>query len=454
MRRLLLSTAAILLSAQIGLSLPASADYLAAETALQAGDIATAIPLLAEEAKLGNPVAAFNLAKIYEDGAAGVPDFTQAATYYRIAAEIDTAPRYNGAALGVQGPQLIAAAQKYGQFALGRLYEAGKGVPQDNLEALAWYTRSADLGNIQAMLKLAILHRDGLPGIAPDLERSATWLQRAADAGSIAAMNELGRAYLNGLGVIPNQQEAARWFEQAAAGGSVAAEYNLGQLYQAGIGGQPDYVRAVEHFERGANAKDSASMLALGDLYAAGQGLPQDKALAHAWYSLAADYGASAGTGKATALAATMTPQEIASATAFHASWQPRAKGDIAPAAQPTPAALPTPAAPAETVPPATVPAESTAAPAAATPAPDLPPLFEEAAPASTYPATTDPALLPPLVVDPAIDPATVPSAEPAPVVLPPSTPPTAIPDPTTPLLPGAPQPGAKPFEPTPLSGN
>jgi len=152
MRRLLLSTAAILLSAQVGLSLPASADYIAAETALQAGDIATAIPLLAEEAKLGNPVAAFNLAKIYEDGAAGVPDFTQAATYYRIAAEIDTAPRYNGAALGVQGPQLIAAAQKYGQFALGRLYESGKGVPQDNLEALAWYTRSADLGNIQARL--------------------------------------------------------------------------------------------------------------------------------------------------------------------------------------------------------------------------------------------------------------------------------------------------------------
>src|SRR5690242_8675928 len=141
MRRLLLSTAAFLVSAQILMSVPALADYTAAEAALQAGDMATAIPLLAEEAKLGNPVAAFNLGKIYEGGAAGAPDYAQAATYYRIAGEIDTAPRYNGAALGVQAPQLIAAAQMYGQFALGRLYETGKGVPQDSLEALAWYTR-------------------------------------------------------------------------------------------------------------------------------------------------------------------------------------------------------------------------------------------------------------------------------------------------------------------------
>src|SRR5690348_5616851 len=99
MRRLLLSTAALLVSAQMFMSVPASADYAAAEAALQAGNIAGAVPLLAEEAKLGNPVAAFNLRKIYQDGAAGAPDFTQAAAYFRIAAEIDTAPRYNGAAL-------------------------------------------------------------------------------------------------------------------------------------------------------------------------------------------------------------------------------------------------------------------------------------------------------------------------------------------------------------------
>lgn len=439
MRRFLLIHAALLVSLQLCLSEPASADYAAAEAALQAGNIATAIPLLDEEAKLGNPVAAFNLAKIYESGAAGTPDFQQAATYYRIAGEIDTAPRYNGAALGVQGPQLIAAAQMYGQFALGKLYETGKGVPQDYLEALAWYTRSADLGNTKAMLKLAVIKREGLPGIAPDLASSASWLQRAADTGNIAAMNELGRAYLNGVGVIPNQQEAAKWFEQAAAGGSIAAEYNLGQLYKAGIGGQPDYVRAVQHFERGANAKDAPSMLALGDLYAGGQGLPRDPVQAHAWYRLAADYGVAEGSAKAAGLATTMTQQDIAAATSLHDSWQPQAKQAVLPEATPAPAA----ATPAVGEPVAPI-----AAPATTTPAPDLPPLFEEAAPATPAPIAPAPVTAEPAIAAPATDAPQI-LLGPAEIPLPASTPPTppASIDPTVPLLPGAPQPGAKPFD-------
>lgn len=447
MRRLLLISAALLVSAQFALTLPAIADYAAAEAALQSGNIAGAIPLLDEEAKLGNPVAAFNLAKIYESGAAGTPDFQQAATYYRIAGEIDTAPRYNGAALGAQGPQLIAAAQMYGQFALGRLYETGKGVPQDYLEALAWYTRSADLGNAKAMLKLAVIKREGLPGIAPDLESSTSWLQRAAETGNIAAMNELGRAYQSGAGVIPNQQEAAKWFEQAAAGGSIAAEYNLGQLYRTGIGGQPDYVRAVQHFQNGANAKDAPSMLALGDLYAGGQGLPRDPVQAHAWYKLAADYGAAEGTAKAAGLAATMTPQDIAAATSLHDSWQPRAKEAVLPETLPTTApaaAAPAPDEPAAPAPVASEPAAAVPAPAASAPAPDLPPLFEQAAPAAATPAAAAPVTATPEVTAPAAEPAPI-LLGPAEIPLPASTPPTEI-DPSVPLLPGAPQPGAKPF--------
>jgi TPR repeat protein len=435
MRRLLLSTAALFLSAQVILSSPARADYAAAEAALQAGNIASAVPLLAEEAKLGNPVAAFNLGKIYLDGAAGVPDFTQAATYFRIAAEIDTAPRYNGAALGAQGPQLIAAAQMYGQYELGRLYETGKGVPQDYNEAVGWYTRAADLGNIKSMLKLAIVQREGLPGIAPDLASSTSWLQRAAEAGSIPAALELGRAYQGGIGVTPNPQEAAKWYEAAAAGGAISAEYGLGTLYRNGMGGQPDFVRAVEHFERGANAKDAASMLALGDLYASGQGVPADKVQAHTWYSLAADQGATDGSAKAAALAQGMTQQELTAAVSLHDNWRPQAKEEAMPAAAPAPApALASPA-------PAAAPAAS----------PDLPPLFEESAP--TAPAAAVPAPAPAPVIVP---PATTEAVPAAPAPLPTTTPPTTDPfaptdpfDPFAPPAPGAPQPGAKPFEPT-----
>ena len=125
----------------------ADADYRAAEAALESGDFATAIPLLDAEAKLGNPVAAYNLARVYEQGSAGAPDFQQAAAYYRIAAELDLAPKFDGNALGPQAAQLIQASQMYAQYSLGRLYETGKGVPQDLQQAAGWYVRAADLGH-------------------------------------------------------------------------------------------------------------------------------------------------------------------------------------------------------------------------------------------------------------------------------------------------------------------
>lgn len=452
MRCLLLSTAALLVSTQLFMSVPAMADYAAAEAALQAGNVAGAIPLLAEEAKLGNPVAAFNLGKIYEDGAAGAPDFTQAATYYRIAAEIDTAPRYNGAALGAQGPQLISAAQMYGQYALGRLYETGKGVPQDNNEAIGWYTRAADLGNIKAMLKLAVIQREGLPGVPPDLASSTSWLQRAAEMGSVPAALELGRAYQTGIGVVPNAQEAAKWFQQALAGGAVSAEYNMGTLYRNGLGGQPDFVRAVEHFERGASAKDPLAMLALGDLYANGQGVPADKVQAHAWYSLATDNGAPEGSGKAAGLAQNMTQQELASAITLHDNWRPKDQ-DVA-----APTATDPSATPATAIEP---PADPTVAPGAA-PAPDLPPLFDE----QTLPAETPPLQIPPLqtpaastplapdlpsqqpiAVYPAPAAAVSDATPPAPKPLPKSTPTTKPLGQNAPL-PGSVEPTPKPFAP------
>lgn len=429
MRSFLLATTALLLAANMAMSVPAYADYKMAEEKLQAGDVPGAMPLLAEEAKLGNPVAAFNLAKIYEDGSGGVTDFAQAATYYQIAAEIDTAPRYNGAGLGPQGPELIAAAQKYGQFALGRLYETGKGVPLDPKESVFWYTRAADLGLQQAMLRLAMVYREGLPGpdgsqgIAADPAQGVKWLEQAAGMGNVPAMTELGRAYLAGEGVLQNSRVAAEWFEKAAAEGSLIAEYSLGAIYRIGFGGQPDFIRAVRHFERAANGKESASMVALGDLYANGQGVPQDRVQALTWYKLSSLYGQPEGGKRGEALAAAMTPEEQAEAKRRTESWVPT--GDQAGGDQPTAAAS-------ETAIPMHTPELPTVAGASATP--EATPAAVPAAVPETVPATATPAAVAPS--DPAIP------AAPAPL---PASTPTALQwvEPAAPVPATAPEPAA-----------
>jgi TPR repeat protein len=490
MRLLLLATTALLLAAPLLAAAPALADYKAAEEKLQAGDVAGAMPLLAEEARLGNPVAAFNLAKIFEDGSGGVQDFGQAATYYKIAAEIDTAPRYNGAALGPQGAELIAAAQKYGQFALGRLYETGQGVPRDPKEAVFWYTRAADLGLQQAMLKLAVIYQEGLPategeaGIAADPAKAVPWLEQAAGLGNVAAMNELGRAYLAGDGVLANARVAADWFQKASDAGSLTADYSLGSIYRVGFGGQPDFIRAVRHFERAANGTESASMVALGDLYANGQGVPQDRVQALTWYKLAALYGQPEGGKRAEALAATMTPEEQAQAKRRTETWvpsgdaqqplattqpaaaQPSAGGVpmhtgaeiVPPGGSQTPEVVPTPASamPATSVPATSVPEAGAAAADMAAPAQPMPPAplpastptaLEWVAPPAPAAAVQAPAVPTPAVEAPAVE------APGAPEQNPPFDPFANDPfnlEHLTPQLPSGAPAGAKPFIPQP----
>ena len=40
------------------------------------------------------------------------------------------------------------------QYQLGVMYADGKGVPQDDSEALRWYCKSAELGNLVAQMEL------------------------------------------------------------------------------------------------------------------------------------------------------------------------------------------------------------------------------------------------------------------------------------------------------------
>ena len=401
----------------------AQADYRAAEAALEGGDFAAAIPLLDEEAKLGNPVAAYNLGRLYESGAAGAPDYQQAATYYRIAAELDLAPKFDGTALGPNAAQLIQGSQMYAQYSLGRLYENGQGVQQDMQQAAGWYVRAADLGHPKAAMRLAYLFRDGGPGLKPDGRLAVSYFEKA---GTGAALNEIGLMYLKGNAVTRNAKIAHDWFEKAAAQGSIEAEYNLGLLFQAGYTGQPDYIQAMEHFQTAANAKDGPSMLALGQLYADGKGVPKDLVQAHSWFDLAAANGVAEGATRAAALEANMTPTDVVRAKAQAAAWQPRDPNALpgtataaatppaeplpapAPAAEPAPAPAPAPVAAAEPAPaPQPAPEPAPVVAAAPTPAP-----APEPAPAPT-PAPAEPAVAAaPL---PAPEPAPAPTPAPAP---------------------------------------
>lgn len=70
----------------------------------------------------------------------------------------------------------------FAQFNLGVLYDQGKGVPQDNAQAMQWYQKAAEQGLPQAQVNLGIMYEEG-QGVKPDYVRAYFWYALADSQG-------------------------------------------------------------------------------------------------------------------------------------------------------------------------------------------------------------------------------------------------------------------------------
>ena len=80
---------------------------------------------------------------------------------------------------------------------------------------------------------------------------------------------------------------------------------------------------ALQHWLLAADTGDIRAMLALGRLYEQGLGAPQNFILAHVWLNLAASRGNAEALAGRDALAARMTPEQVAAAQQQAAAWRP-----------------------------------------------------------------------------------------------------------------------------------
>ncbi|MGD0910855.1 MAG: tetratricopeptide repeat protein [Terracidiphilus sp.] len=88
----------------------------------------------------------------------------------------------------------------------------------DYKQAVEWYAKAADQGNIKAELDLASLYRDGRGKLfARDPAQAAAWYHKAADQGDAGAQGTLGMLYTLGQGVPQSDVEAYYWLDLAAA---------------------------------------------------------------------------------------------------------------------------------------------------------------------------------------------------------------------------------------------
>ncbi|HRD67461.1 MAG TPA: tetratricopeptide repeat protein [Candidatus Competibacter sp.] len=74
----------------------------------------------------------------------------------------------------------------FAQFNLGVLYDEGKGVPEDNGQAIAWYRKAAEQGLPQAQINLGIMYEQG-EGVPADLGSAYFWYALAESQGDSQA---------------------------------------------------------------------------------------------------------------------------------------------------------------------------------------------------------------------------------------------------------------------------
>ena len=89
-------------------------------------------------------------------------------------------------------------------------------------------------------------------GCAVDYTQALYWYHKAADAGNMYSPNSIGICYQNGHGVPQSDEQAAQWFEKAAKSGNPQGAYNLAECYFSGSGVRKSVDEALKYWSEAA----------------------------------------------------------------------------------------------------------------------------------------------------------------------------------------------------------
>ena len=89
-------------------------------------------------------------------------------------------------------------------------------------------------------------------GCAVDYTQALYWYHKAADAGNMYSQNSIGLCYQKGHGVPQNDSQAISWFEKACKSGNPEGAYNLAECYYAGTGVRKDIDQALKYWSEAA----------------------------------------------------------------------------------------------------------------------------------------------------------------------------------------------------------
>jgi TPR repeat protein len=190
--------------------------------------------------------------------------------------------------LGLNAPQL---------YEKGMNSLLGVGVSRNDLNAVDFFRRSADLGYPQAQVVLGYFFETGsiVPG---DAAQAADWYKKAARQDDRLADWLVGRLYYTGNGVPRDLNAAESWLQKSANQGDPFGQYLLGLVRLE----RNDYSKAADWFRKAAMQGLPSAQQHLGELLQQGQGVNEDKLEAYVWLLLSFNAGNQAVTAELSAL--------------------------------------------------------------------------------------------------------------------------------------------------------
>ena len=182
---------------------------------------------------------------------------------------------YNEAQSAYESKDYKTALEKYRKSAdlgyvkamckIALMYRKGKGTSKDSKEAVNWYIKAIELGDTTAMVELGHIYRNGSKTIQQDFYKAAKYFKQAAEAGDGNGMNGLGMLYDLGQGVAKDKKLAFQWFKRAAKAGSAIGMANVGYCYMRGDGTNKDNDKAEKWLKQSAEAGNYWGMMRYGE---------------------------------------------------------------------------------------------------------------------------------------------------------------------------------------------
>lgn len=146
----------------------------------------------------------------------------------------------------------------------------------------------AEAGDKSATRQLAETYYLGRNGVEQNFSEAVRWYLKLAQQGDVRAQTTVGLMYLRGYGVPRDPVAAHHWWSFAAAANDPGAQYDLGTLYLLGEGVQQDYAQAARWYQQAAQRGHLQAQHDLGMLYYQGRGIERDVRSAYYWLKVAA----------------------------------------------------------------------------------------------------------------------------------------------------------------------